>query len=207
MPKGTNLIRFNCKNGKFCLSAANVQVTDLNYLTKFSWQPDVSTKKIYGDGEIQMELVNDKGSTFTLGMTGECKEYEVAMKRIKDIASGTANLKQNSLVPHNIYLECNVANKGEAQKIMKVWILNVTTEAPQETLDQSQEDVNESGVEIVGYCKGVALLQPGTSTEQAVDADGNPLFVTKVTCLPGQEGYANFGSAVPVPREATPVTP
>ena len=46
---------------------------------KFS-KKKLATKELYGDGDLQLLLVNDKGFTGTIGMTASDEDYEEALR-------------------------------------------------------------------------------------------------------------------------------
>ena len=196
------LIGFNVKNGQFALPKESGFDTPqpLAWLTRFSKEKNLSTKPIYGDGELQVTLVNDRGFTGTIGMTAQDAEYNKALGFSKDIDGGTAEIKQLSIVEHAIYFETDFLGKDGLTKTKKVWVLGVETQAPGESYEQNTEDINESNVEYSITIKGV-LLKDSTGEADYVDPKtGQNVKCFTYSKVPTDDGYAEFGNAVPTPK-------
>ena len=75
---GKKLIEFNCKNGVY--SVNGTEVKPLGYLVSNTLDKSISTKDIYGDGELQLSVLSDRGMTGTLEMTARDDDFETEIK-------------------------------------------------------------------------------------------------------------------------------
>ena len=203
---GKTLIGFNVKNGQFAMPSAEGGFDTpqaLTWLTRFSKEKNMSTKPLYGDGELQITFVNDRGFTGTVGMTAQDMEYNKALGIAKEIEGGVAEIKQLSIIEHALYFETDFCGKDGVTKTKKVWVFGVETQAPSESYDQNTEDINESNVEYSITIKGVTL-KDSTGTADYVDSKtGQVLKCFTYSKVPTDEGYATFGDSVPVPKMPT----
>lgn len=202
---GKTLICFNVKNGQF--KTASGSLTSLAWLTKFSKEKDLSTKKIFGDGELVLTLVNDKGFTGTIGMTAQDAAYNKALGFVKELSAGTGEVKQLSVVQHSIYFETDYCGSDGITKTKKTWVFGVEAQAPSETFDQNTDDINETNVEYQITIKGTNLKTADGSADYVDATTGQTVKVFTYSMLPDDVGYATFGDSVPVPKvpAATPV--
>src|SRR5574344_847102 len=195
---GKTLICFNVKNGQFKTETGSL--TSLTWLTKFSKEKDLSTKKIFGDGELVLTLVNDKGFTGTIGMTAQDAAYNKALGFVKDLSTGTGEVKQLNVVQHSIYFETDYCSADGITKTKKTWVFGVEAQAPSETFDQNTDDINEANVEYQITIKGTNL-KTADGLDDYVDATtGQKVKVFTYSLLPDDTGYATFGDSVPVPK-------
>lgn len=198
MSKGSDILMFNCRNGKYCMPEGTVK--DLNYLTTVGLEPNVSTSPQYGDGGIIYEFVADSGSKFTLGMTAPCQEYEIDTYRAMVIDGGVADISQTQNIPHNIYFEYESADKGQPSKIVKVWALNVTTQKAAITFNQTNANVNASEISHTGIVMGENLKSLDGLADYVDVTTGKTVTVQYIRCKPNDVGYATFGDKPPVPK-------
>lgn len=199
---GKTLISFNVKNGQFAVkgSSSYESPQSLTWLTKFSKEKNLSTKPIYGDGEMQITLVNDKGFTGIIGMTAQDIEYNKALGFAKDIDGGLAEVKQLSIVENALYFETDYCGKDGVTKTKKVWVFGVETQAPSESLDQNGDDISESNVEYNLTIKGTNLKDTDGTTDYVDSTTGQTVKCYTYSKVPTDTGYSTFGSAVPVPK-------
>ncbi|MGN1200857.1 MAG: hypothetical protein ACI4R8_01145 [Candidatus Caccovivens sp.] len=199
---GKQLIGFNVKNGQYARKTADGYETPkpFTWLTRFSKEKNLSTKPIYGDGELQVTLVNDKGFTGTIGMTAQDIEYNKDMGFAKDIEGGLAEVKQLSIVEHAIYFETDFCGKDGVTKTKKVWVYGVQVNAPSESFDQNTEDINESNVEYALTIRGLNLKDADGSADYVDAETGQYLKCFTYSKTPTDDGYATFGNTVPLPK-------
>ena len=77
---GKTLIGYNVKNGQYALLTITLLGQQQVWLgwQNFRKEKNLATKELYGDGDLQLLLVNDKGFTGTIGMTARDEDYEEA---------------------------------------------------------------------------------------------------------------------------------
>ena len=200
---GKTLASFNVKNGQYAVDST---IASLTWLTRFSKEKNLSIKTIYGDGEIQANIVNDKGFTGTIGLTAQDLEYNKSLGFMMDIDGGVAEIRQVSQVNHSLYFETEMMIDG-VSKLKKVWVFGVETSAPSESLDQTTEDINENIVEYAITVKGINLKNAVGDADYVDPATGEYVKVFTYSKMPTDEGYATFGDSVPVPKMPTPPAP
>lgn len=205
---GKTLIGYNVKNGQYALlTTAGTSTTapvfgsaaSLTWLTKFSKEKNLATKELYGDGELQITLVNDKGYTGTIGMTARDEEYETDLGMQMALDAGVAEIKQLLVKEHAIYFETNYLGADGDPKVKKTWCYGVSASAPSETFDQNTEDINQSNIEYALTIRGT-MLKASNGTDDYVDASGENIKVFFYSKKPTDTGYATFGDTVPIPK-------
>lgn len=194
---GKKLIEFNCKNGVY--SVDGTQVKPLGYLVSNTLDKSISTKDIYGDGELQLSVLSDRGMTGTLEMTARDDEFETDLGFVKMITQGLADVQvlQNKTI--SVGYENYILTADGITKTKKVWLLGVNVAPASDSLSQNTDTTNEATASYGLTVKGVNLKDNAGSSD-FVDENGNTLKVFKVSCLPTDEGYATFLDSVPTPK-------
>ncbi len=197
--QGKKLIEYNCKNGVYSLGGAESTVKPLGYLSAVTLEKNTSTKDIYGDGELVLSILSDKGSTGTLEMTARDEDFEKDLEFLQEIEQGLAEVQvlQNKTV--SVGFECYVTGADGVTKTKKVWLFGVQVSPASDSLAQNTEDINESTASYGLTVKGVNL-KASSGTGDYVDSNGNTKKVFKVSCLPTDSNYATFFDTVPVPK-------
>ena len=193
--KGKKLIEFNCKNGVYAIDG---EVKPLGYLVSNTLDKSISTKDIYGDGDLQLSVLTDKGMTGTLEMTARDDEFEIALGFLMQLSNGLADIQvlQNKTIA--IGYETYILTKDGVTKTKKVWLLGVNVAPASDSVSQNTDTTNESTASYGITVKGVNLKSSG-GTDDYVDANGNTIKVFKVSALPTDDGYATFLDSVPTP--------
>lgn len=195
---GKTLAQFNVKNGQYKTGSTG-SLSSLTWLTKVSLDKDLATKVIYGDGEKQITLMNDKGFTGSLGVSARDIEFETANGMQLEVANGTAEIQQTSVLENAIYFETEFVGKDGLVKTKKVWLFGVEVSAPSEALDQNQDDITIAAFEYGITVKGV-YLKASTGTDDYVDSvTGGKVKVFKLSNIPTDSTFETFGDSVPVP--------
>ena len=196
--EGKKLIEYNCKNGVYNLGGEDATIKPLGYLTSVTLDKNIQTKDIYGDGDLQLSILRDKGSTGTLEMTAKDDEFDIDLGFAMKITQGLAEVQvlQNKTIA--IGFECYITTTDGATKTKKVWLLGVNVSPASDGLSQNTETINESTASYGITVKGTYLKATG-GTDNYVDANGNTIKVYKVTSVPTDTGYATFLDSVPVP--------
>lgn len=194
---GKKLIEFNCKNGVY--SVDGTQVKPLGYLVSNTLDKSISTKDIYGDGELQLSVLSDRGMTGTLEMTARDDEFETDLGFVKMITQGLADVQvlQNKTI--SVGYENYILTADGITKTKKVWLLGVNVAPASDSLSQNTDTTNEATASYGLTVKGVNLKDNAGSSD-FVDENGNTLKVFKVSCLPTDQGYETFLDSVPTPK-------
>jgi len=197
----TKMFKFNVKNVKYSVPLAGVFGTpkDLAYANSISLEADYEETKLFGDGQILAVLGDDKGKTGTLSVINIEKEYEVDMKRAREIENGLADVQQRSSVEHAIYFEVDAIEDGVA-KTIKRWVFGVTTGKASESYEQTQDSPTINTYDYPLTVLGTNL-KDAAGTDDYKDENGNTIKVFYITSFPGDAGYATFEEAVPTPKE------
>ena len=199
---GKVLIEYNCKNGVYALPGATT-VKPLGYLSAVTTDKNMTVNEKYGDGELQLSLVNDKGGTGTLELTARDAEFEKDLGFAMEIANGLAEVQTHETKTIAVGFECYITMADGALKTKKVWLLGVNVSPAGDSLSQNTDGTNESAASYGLTIKGEYLLKSGQSTDRYTDEDGNEIKVFKISCLPTDTGYATFLDSVPTPRAKT----
>lgn len=196
-----NLIRFNVRNARYAFPTADGGWGDFlpfGTATKMALETDSSTKDVYGDGEVIIHYVNEKGKTATLTLNNICNEYEIACGRKIVTADGLADIKPTKSTPHVVYFEIFEMNGNNEISVAKVMLYNVTSSRPAEGYDQNNGEINESTFDVPLIVSGVPML--AADGKVYVDTKGNNVRVWQLIKTPDMEGYAEFGKAVVIPK-------
>lgn len=194
---GKKLIEYNCKNGVY--SVDGTEVKPLGYLVSNTLDKSISTKDIYGDGELQLSVLSDRGMTGTLEMTARDDEFETDLGFVKMITQGLADVQvlQNKTI--SVGYENYILTADGITKTKKVWLLGVNVAPASDSLSQNTDTTNEATASYGLTVKGVNLKDNAGSSD-FVDENGNTLKVFKVSCLPTDQGYETFLDSVPTPK-------
>lgn len=194
------LIQFNVKNGQYAVhNGTSFVVSPLTWLNSFSKDKNMESNVIYGDGEGQLELINDKGFTGILGLTAPDLEYNKALGFMETLSDGTAEVQQFAAKEHCIYFETQYTGKDGVIKVKKSWVFGVTAEVPSESFEQNTDSTNQSNVEYNITIKGVNL-KAATGDDDYVDENGNTKKIYILSKVPSDTGYSTFENTVPTPR-------
>ena len=198
---GKNIIEFNCKNGVYAIDGATVK--PLGYLTAIGTEKNVDTKDIYGDGEIVLSQMNDKGFTGSLEMTAKDDDFEKDLGFAMEIEQGLAECQvlesKNIAVGAECYILVKDTSGKVVQKTKKVWWLDVNVAPAGTSLAQNTDTTNEATVSYGLTIKGINLMDTEGVAEY-VDENGNTRKIFKISCLPDNPNYATFLDTVPVPK-------
>lgn len=196
--EGKKLIEYNCKNGVYNLGGSNAETKPLGYLVSVTLDKNIQTKDIYGDGDLQLSILSDKGSTGTLEMTAKDDDFDVDLGFAMKIAQGLADIQvlQNKTI--SVGFETYITTADGVTKTKKVWLLGVNVSPASDGLSQNTDTINENTASYGITVKGTNLKATGGESDY-VDANGNTIKVYKVTSLPTDSGYATFLDSVPVP--------
>lgn len=196
--EGKALIEYNCKNGVYNLGGDDSTIKPLGYLSSITLDKNIQTKDIYGDGDLQLSILSDKGFTGTLEMTAKDDDLDVDLGFAMKISQGLAAIQvlQNKTIA--IGFETYITTKDGVTKTKKVWLLGVNVSPASDGLNQNTEQINENTASYGITVKGTYLKATGGTTDY-VDANGNTIKVYKVTSIPSDTGYATFLDSVPVP--------
>lgn len=199
---GKTLVAFNVKNGVYAIASDDggaATVKPLTYMNTFSKERAPQTKKIYGDGEEQETLVNEKTMSGTLGVTARDKEFERDLGFTEEMANGEGEVALASLKRAHIGFETEVKEKGKPAKVKKVWVFNAEVMPASESLTQNQDDITPSTADYSYTAYGVNKKN-STGTSDYVDENGQTKKVFTLSSMPGETDYETFLESVPIPK-------
>lgn len=201
---GKNLIEFNCKNGVYSLDGQSIK--PLGFLAGITTDKNINTTNKHGDGEVQLSLILDKGSTGTLELTARDYDFETDLGFMKQIAQGLAEVQVMENKTIYIGFECYFLGKDGVTKTKKIWFYGVNVAPAGQSLSQNTDGTNESTASYPITISGVNLKN-AEGTADFVDTEtGNNLKVFKVSSVPSDEGYATFLDSVPAPKVKSETT-
>ncbi len=190
------LIEYNCKNGVYAIQS---EIKPLGYLASVTTDKNISTKEIYGDGELRLSLITDKGGTGSLELTARDTDFEKDLGFVMEIANGIAEVQVLENKDIAVGFESYITLASGVTKTKKVWLLGVNVAPAGDSLSQNTDSTNEASASYGITIKGQNLKSASGDTDYT-DANGNTRKVFKITCLPGEAGYDTFLDAVPVPK-------
>lgn len=192
------LIEYSVKNGVYSLDGSTVK--PLGYLASVLTDKNISTTDKYGDGEIQLSITVDKGSTGTLELTARDYDFETDLGFSKEISQGLAEIEVLENKNVSIGFECYFTGKDGITKTKKIWFLGVNVSPAGQSLSQNTDGINDTTASYPITIKGINL-KDSTGSDDYVDANGNTIKVFKVSSLPEDDGYSTFLDSVPTPSE------
>lgn len=194
--QGKTLIEYNCKNGVYAIES---EIKPLGYLASVTTDKNMSTTEKYGDGELQLTLITDKGGTGSLELTARDSDFEKDLGFAMDIENGVAEIQVLENKTIAVGFESYITLASGVTKTKKVWLIGVNVAPAGDALSQNTDSTNEATASYGITIKGTNL-KASSGEGDYVDANGNTIKVFKVSCLPGQAGYDTFLDSVPVPR-------
>lgn len=194
--QGKTLIEYNCKNGVYAIGS---EIKPLGYLASVTTDKNMSTTEKYGDGELQLTLITDKGGTGSLELTARDSEFEKDLGFAMDIENGVAEIQVLENKTIAVGFESYITLASGVTKTKKVWLIGVNVAPAGDALSQNTDSTNEATASYGITIKGTNL-KASSGEGDYVDTNGNTIKVFKVSCLPGQTGYENFLDSVPVPK-------
>ena len=196
MPNKDNkvLIEYNCKNGVY--SVDRTEVKSLPFLVSVTLDKTINTKTIYGDGELQLSIISDRGSTGSLESTARDDDFETDLGFLMPIAQGLAERQVIENKNISVGFEVYRTYKDGTTKTKKVWLLGVNVSPASEALSQNKDTANEATASYGLTVKGENLK---SGDDDYRDENGNTVKIYKITSLPNMEGYATFLDSVPTP--------
>lgn len=192
------LAKFNVQNIKWALKNEDgTYQTPILYgsAVKMALEPDSSQTIVRSDGKEVGVIVNDKGKTGKMTTNQISEEYEIAMGRKAKTTAGLADINQTKSQEHAIYFETSGLAEDGGYPLAKTWLLGVTSERPAESYDQDTDNPNISTFETSLKIKGVKVLNEDGSEHK--DSNSNTVYATKITVIPGDDGFDIFGDTVP----------
>lgn len=194
---GKVLIEYNCKNGVYSIDGETVK--PLGFLSSITTDKNMETSEKYGDGELQLTLINDRGGTGTLELTARDEDFEKDLGFVLEIEQGLAEVQVLENKTISIGFECYITGNNGITKTKKIWFLGINVSPAGDSLSQNTNTTNESAAGYGITIKGVNL-KANSGDSDYVDENGNTKKVFKVRSLPTDEGYATFLDSVPTPR-------
>lgn len=193
---GKTLIQYNCKNGVYSID--ETEIKPLTFLSTVSLDKNMASTDISGDGEVQITLLSDKGSTGTLETTAHDEDFEVDLGFLQELSNGMAEVQIVENKTISIGFEAYYMGNDGVQKTKKIWLLGVNVSPAGESYSQTTDSPNYTGAGYGLTVKGVNLKATG-GTSDYVDENGNTKKVFKMRSVPTDSFYATFLDSVPTP--------
>lgn len=188
------LIEYNCKNGVY--SVDKTEVKPLPFLVSATLDKTINTKTIFGDGELQLSIISDQGSSGSLEVTARDDEFELDLGFLMQIAQGLAERQVVDNKTISVGYEAYRTYKDGTTKTKKVWLLGVNVSPASDSLSQNTDTTNEATASYGLTVKGENLK---SGDEDYRDENGNTVKIYKITSMPDDDGYADFLKSVPTP--------
>ena len=115
---GKTLIQYNCKNGVYSIDGTEVK--PLTFLSTVSLDKNMASTNIIGDGEVQITLLSDKGSTGTLNTTAHDEDFEVDLGFLQELSNGMAEVQIVENKTISIGFEAYYMGNDGVQKTKKI---------------------------------------------------------------------------------------
>ena len=135
------LIEYNCKNGVY--SVDKTEVKPLPFLVSATLDKTINTKTIFGDGELQLSIISDQGSSGSLEVTARDDEFELDLGFLMQIAQGLAERQVVDNKTISVGYEAYRTYKDGTTKTKKVWLLGVNVSPASDSLSQNTDTTNE----------------------------------------------------------------
>jgi hypothetical protein len=204
----------NIKNVKYAIreegGTPGTIINDIQYAIKISLPSKWDKYTRYANGKKVVEIPADQGREGSFTTTAQDYQLEENIGYIDTAidGGGMGEMRATSFRKIDIYYETDAKTESGANFVIKAWLLMCTVGKC--TIEQSTdtESINPNDYEYPVSVEGVKkLASDGTSAYR--DANGNEVYITLVTKVPGDEGYADFENAVPKPKAvaAPPETP
>lgn len=193
---GKTLITYNCKNGVYSIDGTEIK--PLTFLSTVSLDKNMASTDIIGDGEVQITLLSDKGSTGTLNTTAHDEDFEVDLGFLQELSNGMAEVQIVENKTISIGFEAYYMGNDGVQKTKKIWLLGVNVSPAGESYSQTTDAPNYTDASYGLTVKGVNLKATGGTTDY-VDANGNTKKVFKMRSVPTDSFYETFFDSVPTP--------
>ncbi|MBD5086696.1 MAG: hypothetical protein HDT32_05030 [Clostridiales bacterium] len=204
MSKNDALVRFNIKNAKWALKLEDgkyeVPKSYGKISRKIAIEADSNTKKIFGDGECQAYIINDKGKSVVLTTNTLNNEFEQDMGRKMETAKGIASIKQQKVPTFALYFETEgVMPDGRMGILAKSWLYGMKSPtAPSESFEQTTDDINETVYETSFEASG-EILKDADGKEYKDEKTKCPVRVWLLTSTPDMPDFDTFGDTVVMP--------
>ena len=190
------------KNAKYSMRTGEepgTEIKNLAYIKAVSFDPQVNTQPIYANDMQVMAVVSDKGYTGNLGVTAQDRVLEKDLGQVVEIDKGQADVNLIGFRRLDLYYEYTEHTQSGVPYTVKVWALNLEVGKASKS-----NETDEDSLKIGEYQYPITVygdkIKAATGEATYRDANGNELVATRIICLPNDEGYATFDSAVPAPK-------
>lgn len=197
---GKTLLEYNIRNVVYSVDGETVK--PWTYAMALQLQRNTDSKDIYGDGELQVSILNDKALTGNIDGTAKDVDFEKDLEFAMDVSNGVAEIAVVKNKDIAIGAEIYMMAKDGTQKVKKKWWFNVNVTPASESLSQNTETINEANASYGLTVKGTALMD-STGAAEYKDENGMGRKCFSMSCIPGNTGYDTFLESVPKPKAKT----
>lgn len=191
-------------NVKFAPKSQGTYATDfipIAYATALGLTAKLEGAELFADNRLVCRVPSDQGYDGEIGTTSPCPALEKAAGYALDGASGIVGTNVTSYLRGALYYEFIETDADGQNSTVKAWMLNVEIGKGSENHATDTNTVQFGSYSYPYTCYG-DTLKAADGTADYVDANGMGRLAFTYTARPDDEGYATFGSSVPVPKVA-----
>lgn len=195
--EGKTLIEYNIQNVVYSVDGETVK--PWTFASALQLSKSTETKDIFGDGELQVSVITDKGMTGNIDATARDTDFEKDLGFVMDMDDGTGEVSVVANKSISIGCEINFMGADGVAKVKKKWFFGVQVTPASESLSQTTSSINENTASYGLTVKGVTLMD-STGLVEYKDENGVGRKCFSKTSKPGDTNYADFLATVAKPN-------
>lgn len=205
MPENRTPAYHNIAGAKYAMrdatGAHGATIKDSPFSKSLTMDASVETQPVYADGISVLTLISDQGYTGSYGVTGRDSAMEADLGFTIETAAGTASILTVQNKRLDLYYEYYEYTPQGQRYVVKVWVLNLEMRKPSKAhnTDTNTATIGEYSYPITVYGE---KIKAADGTTDYRDANGNILYATHVTAIPGDAAYDDFEKTVPIVKMA-----
>lgn len=193
------------QNMKFAKKAAGgtyeTTLLELKYAKNLNPSAVLESAEQYADDRLVCRVPSDTGYEGEIGTTAPDPELEKAAGFAVEGANGLIGTDIVSYLRGALYYEFKETDENGQDSVCKVWMLNVELGKGSATYTTDKNSLEFGSYSYPFRAYGDTLM--GSTGQTAwLDERGLGRKAFLYTARPGDEGYADFGASVPVPKVA-----
>lgn len=192
--EGKTLIEYNIRNVVYSVDGSEVK--PWTYAVGLQLQKSTESKDIYGDGDLQLSLITDKGFTGNIDATARDTDFEKDLGFVMEMDNGTGEVSVVENKNISIGAEIYIADSTGTVKVKKKWWFGVNVGPAGDSLSQTTTSINEANASYTLTVKGVPLMD-STGISEYKDQNGVGRKCFSKTSLPADSNFAEFLESVP----------
>lgn len=187
---------------KFAPKAADGYAADfipMPYAKNLGFTSLLEDAEVYSDNRLTLRVPNDKGYTIEFGSTGPNPELEKAAGYAIEGANGLVSANVVTYITGAVYYEFTEVGEDKRPYKVKVWAYEVEVGKGTPTHATDGKSIEFGEYKYPGTVYGATLMDD-KGTKPYLDDLGMGRTAFMYYARPGDDGYATFGDAVPVPK-------